>query len=201
MACSNVYNCIYIISIILVLISHLQLIPSSMKTFTAHDDLHGKYNLSVFSTQVFDLLVFVLTRFFFDLSCCPYLPLASEETFARVARALSKCPSASDGGDLGVFQPGELDPAFDRRLNATGAGIIVDQSILNIGIVGIYAAHKRCILSYNVVACCGYQVTWHIMELPVFRRTGVAFNPNVPIGEVVGPVPQMHKKLIVTYCH
>ena len=84
--------------------------------------------------QVFDLLVFVLTRFFFDLSCCPYLPLASEETFARVARALSKCPSASDGGDLGVFQPGELDPAFDRRLNATGAGIIVDQSILNIGI-------------------------------------------------------------------
>ena len=52
------------------------------------------------------------------------------ETFARVARALSKCPSASDGGDLGVFQPGELDPAFDR----------------------------------------------------------VAFNPNVPIGEVVGPV-------------
>lgn len=52
------------------------------------------------------------------------------ETFAKVAKALSKCPSASDGGDLGFFQPGELDPAFDR----------------------------------------------------------VAFNPNVPIGEVVGPV-------------
>lgn len=37
-----------------------------------------------------------------------------EETFAKVAKALSKCPSAADGGDLGVFQPGELDPAFDR---------------------------------------------------------------------------------------
>ncbi|CAK8997181.1 Peptidyl-prolyl cis-trans isomerase C (PPIase C) (Parvulin) (Rotamase C) [Durusdinium trenchii] len=56
--------------------------------------------------------------------------LEKGETFARVAKALSKCPSAADGGDLGVFQPGELDPAFDR----------------------------------------------------------VAFNPKIPIGEVVGPV-------------
>ncbi|CAJ1352853.1 unnamed protein product [Effrenium voratum] len=40
--------------------------------------------------------------------------LDSGETFGKVARALSVCRSASDGGDLGVFQPCELDPAFDR---------------------------------------------------------------------------------------
>lgn len=35
------------------------------------------------------------------------LATLSQETFARVAKALSKCPSAADGGDLGVFQPGD----------------------------------------------------------------------------------------------
>eukprot|EP00439_Symbiodinium_sp_Y106_P084633 s1139_g26.t1 len=38
------------------------------------------------------------------------------ESFSRVARALSQCRSAVDGGDLGVFQPGELHPSFDRPL-------------------------------------------------------------------------------------
>ncbi|OLQ07490.1 Peptidyl-prolyl cis-trans isomerase C [Symbiodinium microadriaticum] len=36
------------------------------------------------------------------------------ESFSRVAKALSQCKSAVDGGDLGVFQPGELHPSFDR---------------------------------------------------------------------------------------
>mmetsp|Transcript_35377 Transcript_35377/g.65881 ORF Transcript_35377/g.65881 Transcript_35377/m.65881 type:complete len:192 (+) Transcript_35377:126-701(+) len=36
------------------------------------------------------------------------------ESFNRVAKALSMCKSSADGGDLGVFQPGELDPSFDR---------------------------------------------------------------------------------------
>eukprot|EP00441_Pelagodinium_beii_P047659 CAMPEP_0197623186 /NCGR_PEP_ID=MMETSP1338-20131121/3242_1 /TAXON_ID=43686 ORGANISM="Pelagodinium beii, Strain RCC1491" /NCGR_SAMPLE_ID=MMETSP1338 /ASSEMBLY_ACC=CAM_ASM_000754 /LENGTH=98 /DNA_ID=CAMNT_0043193073 /DNA_START=30 /DNA_END=326 /DNA_ORIENTATION=- len=37
------------------------------------------------------------------------------ERFAQVAKALSICPSSKqDGGDLGVFKPGELNTAFDR---------------------------------------------------------------------------------------
>lgn len=121
------------------------------------------------------------------------LPLApSEETFARVARALSKCPSASDGGDLGVFQPGELDPAFDRPLHATNASLASTLISWSWILALLASMHlPTYILSHNVVASCGDQVIWLIWH--IMARTGVAFNPNVPIGEVVGPVPQMHE--------
>ncbi len=33
--------------------------------------------------------------------------------FAELAKAHSKCPSGSSGGDLGEFQPGQMVPEFD----------------------------------------------------------------------------------------
>ena len=37
-----------------------------------------------------------------------------EEAFSEVARECSQCPSAKDGGSLGVFKPGQMVPEFDR---------------------------------------------------------------------------------------
>ena len=37
-----------------------------------------------------------------------------EDAFAEVARDYSQCPSAKDGGNLGVFKPGQMVPEFDR---------------------------------------------------------------------------------------
>ena len=37
-----------------------------------------------------------------------------EEAFSEVAREYSQCPSAKDGGNLGVFKPGQMVPEFDR---------------------------------------------------------------------------------------
>jgi peptidyl-prolyl cis-trans isomerase C len=36
------------------------------------------------------------------------------EDFAALARDFSECPSGSEGGDLGVFSPGEMVKAFDK---------------------------------------------------------------------------------------
>ena len=37
-----------------------------------------------------------------------------EDAFAEVARDYSQCPSARDGGSLGVFKPGQMVAEFDR---------------------------------------------------------------------------------------
>lgn len=34
--------------------------------------------------------------------------------FADLAKAHSKCPSGSEGGDLGEFRPGQMVPEFDK---------------------------------------------------------------------------------------
>lgn len=40
--------------------------------------------------------------------------LASGESFADVARDVSSCPSSTQGGDLGFFGKGQMDPAFEK---------------------------------------------------------------------------------------
>jgi len=40
--------------------------------------------------------------------------LDSGESFADVARAVSSCPSSTQGGDLGFFGKGQMDPAFEK---------------------------------------------------------------------------------------
>ena len=37
-----------------------------------------------------------------------------EDSFAAAARAHSACPSAKDGGNLGIFKPGQMVPEFDQ---------------------------------------------------------------------------------------
>ncbi|KAJ8614564.1 hypothetical protein CTAYLR_004078 [Chrysophaeum taylorii] len=37
-----------------------------------------------------------------------------QKTFAEAAAEFSRCPSAKNGGDLGVFEPGKMVPAFDE---------------------------------------------------------------------------------------
>ncbi len=37
-----------------------------------------------------------------------------EDAFSEVAKEYSQCPSAKDGGNLGVFKPGQMVPEFDR---------------------------------------------------------------------------------------
>ncbi|MEX0624887.1 peptidylprolyl isomerase [Saccharospirillum sp.] len=40
--------------------------------------------------------------------------IAAGEDFAVLAQQHSKCPSGSNGGDLGSFGPGQMVPEFDR---------------------------------------------------------------------------------------
>lgn len=44
------------------------------------------------------------------------------ESFADLARVHSDCPSAADGGDLGHFLPGDMDPAFEAAVQRTQVG-------------------------------------------------------------------------------
>jgi parvulin-like peptidyl-prolyl isomerase len=52
------------------------------------------------------------------------LRILSGESFADLARVHSDCPSASDGGDLGHFLPGDMDPAFEAAVKETPVGEI-----------------------------------------------------------------------------
>jgi len=43
-----------------------------------------------------------------------------EDAFSEVAKEYSQCPSAKDGGNLGVFKPGQMVPEFDRCVEICG---------------------------------------------------------------------------------
>ncbi|MCH2190920.1 MAG: peptidylprolyl isomerase [Gammaproteobacteria bacterium] len=45
--------------------------------------------------------------------------LEQGENFAKLAKALSRCPSANKGGDLGEFRKGAMLPAFDKAVFAS----------------------------------------------------------------------------------
>jgi len=48
--------------------------------------------------------------------------LKAGEAFAEVAKAVSTCPSSAQGGDLGFFGKGQMDPAFEQAAFATEVG-------------------------------------------------------------------------------
>lgn len=50
--------------------------------------------------------------------------LLSGESFADLARVHSACPSAEEGGDLGVFLKGDMEPLFEAALLRVEAGEI-----------------------------------------------------------------------------
>ncbi len=59
-----------------------------------------------------------------DRDQCEALKVRVEagEDFAELARQYSSCPSASRGGELGEFGPGEMVPEFDRVVFAAPVG-------------------------------------------------------------------------------
>ena len=48
--------------------------------------------------------------------------LNAGETFAEVAKDVSTCPSSAQGGDLGFFGKGQMDPAFEKAAFELEAG-------------------------------------------------------------------------------
>jgi peptidyl-prolyl cis-trans isomerase C/peptidyl-prolyl cis-trans isomerase SurA len=48
----------------------------------------------------------------------------SGESFADLARVHSDCPSAEDGGDLGHFLPGDMEPEFEAAVRETPIGAV-----------------------------------------------------------------------------
>jgi len=48
--------------------------------------------------------------------------VADGEPFSDLARTYSDCPSASDGGHLGVFLPGDMDRDFEAALKELAIG-------------------------------------------------------------------------------
>lgn len=41
---------------------------------------------------------------------------SGESSFEEIAKDFSNCPSASDGGSLGTFEPGKMVPEFDKAI-------------------------------------------------------------------------------------
>jgi peptidyl-prolyl cis-trans isomerase C len=52
--------------------------------------------------------------------------LKAGEDFAAVAKAVSACPSSAQGGDLGFFGKGQMDPAFEKVAFETEVGATSD---------------------------------------------------------------------------
>ena len=44
--------------------------------------------------------------------------------FEEIAADFSECPSGSDGGDLGVFTPGQMVPEFDKVCFNDEVGVV-----------------------------------------------------------------------------
>ncbi|MCB9674607.1 MAG: peptidylprolyl isomerase [Alphaproteobacteria bacterium] len=52
------------------------------------------------------------------------LRIKSGESFADLARVHSDCPSGADGGDLGHFLAGDMEPEFEAAVKASEVGAI-----------------------------------------------------------------------------
>lgn len=52
----------------------------------------------------------------YDILAQLRLRIVSGESFADLAAVHSECPSSADGGDLGVFGPGDMDEIFETAV-------------------------------------------------------------------------------------
>ncbi len=52
--------------------------------------------------------------------------LAADANFAALAKEYSDCPSASAGGDLGIFEPEAMVPEFSKATSALEIGEVSD---------------------------------------------------------------------------
>jgi peptidyl-prolyl cis-trans isomerase SurA len=94
------------------------------------------------------------------------------DTFSSTARAISSAPGASNGGDIGWVEEGQLDPAIEKALTALQPGQISDPIRTSNG--------------------------FHIVFLREVRRTAadpLADNTPAP---VAAPVPSQPQSAIVT---
>lgn len=77
------------------------------------------------------------------------------ESFAAMARAYSRCPSAAQGGNLGQVTTGQTTPEFEQALIALSSGQLCDQPVATrygFHIVKLERRHDGRLLPYEVVA-------------------------------------------------
>jgi len=77
------------------------------------------------------------------------------ESFATLAQAYSRCPSAAQGGNLGQLMRGETTPEFERALEALATGEITDVPVATrygFHIIRLVRKHEGMTLPYEAVA-------------------------------------------------
>jgi peptidyl-prolyl cis-trans isomerase C len=77
------------------------------------------------------------------------------ETFADLARAYSRCPSAAQGGNLGQVTPGQTTPEFEAAMIALAPGEIAAAPVetrYGFHIIRLERKHDGRILPYELVA-------------------------------------------------
>jgi peptidyl-prolyl cis-trans isomerase C len=77
------------------------------------------------------------------------------ESFASMAQAYSRCPSAAQGGNLGQITAGQTTPEFEQALTALTPGQICEQPVATrygFHIIRLDRKHEGRVLPYEVVA-------------------------------------------------
>lgn len=76
------------------------------------------------------------------------------ESFAKLAQAYSRCPSAAQGGNLGQITSGQTTPEFERALVALTPGQLCEDPVATrygFHIIRLDREHEGCLLPYEVV--------------------------------------------------
>jgi peptidyl-prolyl cis-trans isomerase C len=77
------------------------------------------------------------------------------ESFATMAQAYSRCPSAAQGGNLGQITAGQTTPEFEQALMALSAGQLCEAPVATrygFHIIRLDRKHEGRVLPYEIVA-------------------------------------------------
>jgi peptidyl-prolyl cis-trans isomerase C len=77
------------------------------------------------------------------------------ESFANMAQAYSRCPSAAQGGNLGQITAGQTTPEFEQALKALSPGQLCEAPVATrygFHIIRLDRKHEGQVLPYEVVA-------------------------------------------------